>query len=387
MDDIQEDMEKSSDKLEQKDNQGASEKQKEAAEKMKKMAGAMEAAMESGEKKQMEEDIKALRQLLENLITLSFDQEELHDDFRKTQHYTPKYVELTAEQHSLKDDFGLIQDSLFALAKRNDKIQPFVTEKVTVINDEMGKSLENFVCESCLNKSQKDNSFTTAKAGQRTIMKNVNDLALMLSESMEQMQQQMSGMMSGNQMCNKPGGQGGKSGKVPMDKITEGQKDLNDGLKKQAQKGKSGSGKNGMSAKDFAQAAARQAALRRALEELQQEKSEQGKGSKELQDIIDGMDKIETDLVNKKLDNQLLNRQQDILTRLLQAEKADRQRDKDNKRKAERGKDHKKQLPPALQDYLKEREAEIEMYKKVSPSLRPFYKQLVDEYYKALKSQ
>ena len=71
----------------------------------------------------------------------------------------------------------------------------------------------------------------------------------------------------------------------------------------------------------------------------------------------------------------------------MEAEKADKQRDKDEKRKAESGKDYKKELPPALQEYLKEREAEIEMYKKVSPALRPFYKQLVDEYYRALKTQ
>jgi len=99
------------------------------------------------------------------------------------------------------------------------------------------------------------------------------------------------------------------------------------------------------------------------------------------------MDKVETDLVNKRLDNQLLMRQQEILTKLLEADKADKQRDKDQKRKAESGKDQKKELPPALQAYLKEREAETEMYKKVSPALRPFYKRLVDEYYRALKGE
>ena len=201
-------------------------------------------------------------------------------------------------------------------------------------------------------------------------MKNVNDLALMLSESMEQMQQQMSGMMSGSQMCNKPGSSS-KPGSVPMDKITEGQEGLNEQMKemakKQGKKGKPGQeGGQGNSAKDFAKAAARQAALRRALEEMAEERGEQGKGaSEELQQLIEQMDKVEVDLVNKRLDNQLLLRQQDILTRLLEAEKADRQRDKDEKRKAETGKETKKELPPALVEYLKEREAETEMYNKV----------------------
>ena len=384
MDDIQEDMEKSQEKMDSKDSQGAAQKQKQAAKKMKKMAGSMAGAMESGQKEQAEEDIKALRQLLENLVTLSFDQEDLVNNLKRTQINTPKYISHIQRQFKLKDDFQLIQDSLEALAKRNDKIESYVTEKVVEVKSNLGESIDQL----------EDRKSRKAEENQRHTMKNVNDLALMLSESMEQMQQQMSGMMSGSQMCNKPGsGSSGKSGNIPMDKITEGQEKLNQEMKKMAEKqGKKGeSGKSGEgegSAKEFAKAAARQAALRRALEQMAKDRGEQGKGaSPELQELIEGMDKVETDLVNKRLDNQLLMRQQEILTRLLKAEKADRQRDKDEKRKAERGKDYKKELPPALQEYLKEREAEVEMYKKVSPSLRPFYKRLVDEYYKALKSQ
>jgi hypothetical protein len=99
------------------------------------------------------------------------------------------------------------------------------------------------------------------------------------------------------------------------------------------------------------------------------------------------MNKIETDLVNKRLDSEMLKRQQDITTRLLEAEKAERQREFDNKRKAETASEKKRELPPSLKEYIKKREAELEMYKTVSPALRPYYKYLVDEYYKALKSE
>ncbi len=380
MDDIQEDMEQSQEKMEQQDNKGASDKQKQASKKMKEMAAGMSAAMQSSEQEQMEEDMQALRQLLENLVMLSFDQEELIDNIKATQLNTPKYVRHLQEQFKLKDDFRMIQDSLEALAKRNDKIQTFVSEKVVEVKTNIEESIDQL----------EERKRNVAEENQRHTMKNVNDLALMLSESMEEMQQQMSGMMSGSQMCNKPGASGGKPSKVPIDKITKGQGDLNEQMKKmageQGKKGKDGKGKGG-DAKEFAKAAARQAALRRALEGLQKEQSEQGKADPALQELIDGMDKVETDLVNKRLDNQLLMRQQEILTRLLEAEKADKQRDKDQKRKAETGKDYKKELPPALKEYLKEREAETEMYKKVSPSLRPFYKRLVDEYYRALKAE
>ena len=81
----------------------------------------------------------------------------------------------------------------------------------------------------------------------------------------------------------------------------------------------------------------------------------------------------------------MLKGQQEILTRLLEAEKADRQREYDNKRKAERASQQERKMPPSLEEYIKKREAEIELYKTVSPALKPYYKFLVEEYFKSLK--
>ena len=378
MEDIQEDMEDSKEEIDKKENKKAAKKQKKAAEKMKKMAGDMDMKMAACAGEQAEEDIAALRQLLENLVTLSFDQEDLISDISSTDKTTPRYVSLVQNQFKLKDDFGLIRDSLEQLSKRVDQIATFVTEKVAEIDLNMAESLDEL----------EDRKVPEAEEHQRRTMTNVNDLALMLSESMQQMQEQAASMIPGNQMCDKPGGKGkgSKGGKVPMDKITEGQGELNEEMKKMGDKmGEGGSGgKDGM-AKEFAQAAARQAALRKALEEIKRGQQEEGKGIGDLQKIIDEMDKVETDLVNKRLNTELLTRQADIITKLLEAEKADRQREKDKKRKSEQAQEQRKELPPALQDYIKQREAEIELYNKVSPSLRPYYKQMVNEYYNSLK--
>jgi len=131
--------------------------------------------------------------------------------------------------------------------------------------------------------------------------------------------------------------------------------------------------------------AAKQAALRKALRDLAKEKQQKGQGDKQLQEIIEQMDKVETDLVNKRLTNEMLKRQQDILTRLLKAEKAEREREYEEKRKAETASQKERKMPPSLEEYIKKREAEIEMFKTVSPSLRPYYKMLVEEYFKSLK--
>ena len=215
----------------------------------------------------------------------------------------------------------------------------------------------------------------------------MNDLALMLSEAMQNMQDQMSNM-PGSGSCPKPGGDGsGNSGK-PKDKMSEGQKGLNDDLKKQLEqmkKGGGGRGGAGMS-KEFAQMAARQAAMREALKKKQKELQERGKGEdKGLKDMIDDMEKTETELVNKTLNNQTIQRQDQILTRLLESEKAERERKEDEERKSTAAREQQNEMPPALKEYIKKRQAEIEQYQKVSPNLKPYYKNLVEEYFKTLK--
>lgn len=372
MEDIEEDLKDSKENIQQQQNQKASQKQKKAAQKMKEMAQSMSMQMESQAMEQMQEDMEALRQLLENLVALSFDQEDLMDEFGRVNINTPQYVDLVQQQFKLKDDFRLIEDSLQALAKRVFQIESFVTEKVMEIKTNMKEGLEEL----------EERRKPQAGEHQQRVMKNVNDLALMLSEVMNQMQQQMSSMMAGSQMCTKPGGGGGKEGKVPQDKISEGQKQLNDQMKQMKEGMKKG---NQPGSKEFAQMAARQAALRQALREKQKELQQKGKGSKELQDLIDQMNKSEIDLVNKRLTNEMQKRQEDILTRLLEHEKAERQREQDNKRKSDVAKNYERPLPPSLEEYLKKREAEIELYRTVSPSLKPYYKTLVEEYYRSLK--
>ncbi len=381
MQDIKKDMQDSKQQMEQNQKPGASKQQKKAANKMKNLANKMRQNRQSGEMEQMEEDIAMLRQLLENLIGLSFDQEGNMKNFASTSVNTPRYVELTQQQFKIKDDFSIVEDSLQALASRNFQIEGLITEKVSDIKEGLKFSIDDL----------EERQVTSASEYQQRTMKGFNDLALMLSEVMDQMQQQMQSGQPGSGSCSKPGGEGegkkGKKGKVPMDKITKGQGELNEqmkGMKERLEKGKGqGQGQDGMS-KEFAQMAAQQAALRKALREMQKGKQEQGKGSKALDELMEEMDKTETDLVNKRLTNEMIKRQQQILTRLLEEERAEREQEQDDQRQAQTAKQQNTKLPPALEEYLKKRRAEVDLFRTVSPALKPYYKQLVEEYIKGV---
>lgn len=395
MKDAKQDQKDAKESISGKQNKKAGKKQKSAANKMKEMANKMKQGKESGEMEQMEEDLKTIRQLLENLVGLSFAQEQNKKDVEMTTPNTPRYVELAQQQYKIKDDFKLVEDSLQALATRQFQIEEIITEKVTEVNASLKNSLEEL----------EERRTNTASEYQHRTMKGLNDLALLLAESMQNMQEQMASNMPGSQSCDKPGkGKGAGKGKgkgkgEPQDKMSKGQEDLNKimkDLKERLEKGKDGKEKGGKekpgggggggtdpsNSKEFAQLAAKQAALRNALRQLQKEKQEQGKGDKALDDIMDEMNKIEIDLVNKKLNNDMLQRQEQILTRLLEHEKAEREREQDEQREAEVARQQQPKMPPALEEYLKKRRAEVEQFRTVSPALKPYYKQLVEEYLK-----
>jgi hypothetical protein len=390
MNDAKQDTKDAKQEINNKQNQKAGKKQKSAANKMKNMANKMKQNRESGQQEQMEEDLKTIRQLLENLVGLSFAQEQNKKDVEGTTINTPRYVELAQQQYKIKDDFKLVEDSLQALANRQFQIESIINEKVAEINGSLRSSLQEL----------EERRVGTATEQQQRSMKSLNDLALLLAESMKNMQEQMAEGMPGSQSCQKPGSSKGKSkgkkgegdsGKEPNDKMSKGQEDLNkimkelkERLEKQGkEKGNSGGGGGQPgNSKEFAQLAAKQAALRNALRQLQKEKQEQGKGDKALDEIMDEMNKIETELVNKRLNNEMLRRQDQILNRLLEHEKAEREREQDEQRQAESARQIQPKMPPALEEYLKKRRAEVEQFRTVSPALKPYYKQLVEEYLK-----
>lgn len=373
---ISEEMKKAMEQLQDKQMQKAAGSQKNSSQKMEQLAEQLESMMASGEMEQTMLDMQATRQLLENLIRVSFDQEEVMHELDKVQINTPQYNKLVQQQHKIQQDAKMIEDSLQALSKRVMEISSFVNKEMAAINRSMDGALAMLA----------DRRKAEARARQQYVMTGMNNLALMLDEVLQAMQQQMSMMMPGNQMCQKPG-----SGQT-MSQMRQMQQQLNqqmENLKGEMKKGEGkGQGPGNMS-KQLAELAAKQAALRKALEEYGKnnpdpDAEEKGGGNGDLDKLADEMEKTEEDLVNKRLTGELLERQKDILIRLLEAEKAERERETSPERESKTAEEISRELPPSLEEYLKKRQADIEWYKTVPPSLKPFYRKLVESYFDAL---
>lgn len=94
------------------------------------------------------------------------------------------------------------------------------------------------------------------------------------------------------------------------------------------------------------------------------------------------MEQTESDLVNKVITQQTIQRQQQIMTRMLEHEKAEMEREKDNRRQSKEGKELYHQPSPAeLQQFERLKENNMELFRLVPPTLSPYYKTKVNDYF------
>jgi hypothetical protein len=366
--DISEEQKNSSEQLEQKKRKKASLSQKKASEKMKKMQQKMQDMQAGMEMEMLQENLDNLRDIVDNLVKVSFDQEDIMQAFEGVNQSDPRYITLSQKQLKLRDDSKIIEDSLTALAGRVFQIASFVTRELDDMNDHIEGSLQ----------ALKDRKKPEAVSNQQFAMTSINNLALLLDDVLQQMQQQMADAMG------KPKkGKGGKKQKTPG--MSELQKQLNKQISDLKKSGKSGR----KLSESLAKMAAQQEMIRKELEEMQQKLDEHGEngGGTGIKDAIQKMEQTEVDLVNKQITQQTIKRQQDILTRLLKAEDALRERELDNERKADKATNVLRNIPPAFQDYLKAKQQEIELLKTVPLKLNPYYKEEVNKYFKRLSQQ
>jgi hypothetical protein len=372
---ISNDQKQSKDQMDKKDNKKSAGSQKKAAGKMKNLAEKLQDSKNSQEMTETEENIDDLRQIMENLVKLSFDQEKLMKDFRNIRVGDPRFVKLGQTQIKLKDDAKMIEDSLYALASRVFQIKSFITREVGLMNYHMDQSAESI----------KERKLNTITSKQQFAMTSMNNLALLLSDVLSQMQ------MSMQEMSGK--GKGKKKGKMPLPMMSKMQEKLNQ--KMQGTTGKDGKGKDGKGGKDgkagnseeLAKMAGEQAKIRRMLQDLLDEQNGTKLGKElgdKVSDLIKKMDQSEVDIINRQITQQTLNRQKEIQTRLLESEKAFKQQEEDEKRKAETAADIAKSIPKELEEYVKAKQKQTELIRTVPASLTPFYKKEVDNYFKKI---
>jgi len=373
---IMDEMQNSSNSLQKSQKGKASKSQKNASSQMSELAQSLFDQQQDMLEQGAEEDSESLRQILDNLVQLSFEQEELMSRVRSANVSDPQYVEMIEEQKNIHDDIKMVEDSLNALAKRQIMIKSFISKELSQIDQNLEKARD------FLNNRRTD----MASDRQHLVMTSINNLALMLSETLDQMMQSMMQQKSGKGVCKsnckKPGG-GNPSGKIKSIR------QLQDQLNKQIEQMKNGQSKGGklsqgnkQMSEQLARMAAQQEAIRNQLQEYADQLQKEGTGNaRELNQMMKDMERTETDLVNKVISQETMMRQKEILTRLLNSEKAEMEREKEERRESREAQNYDLSNPAEIFKYNRSKFNETELLKTVPPRLNQFYKNKVTEYF------
>jgi hypothetical protein len=369
---IDEQMDKSSNALKKNERQQASKSQQQAAKQMKQLADKMQSDEAEGQESQNAVDARQLRELLKSLVNSSFTQEKIMQSLRVTNPTDPAYVTLAQKQKDVKDNLKTAEDSLYSLSRRIPQIQSTVNKEITGINAQIDQALENLG----------ERKTAEANRNQQFAMTSMNNLALMLSEALDQLQKQQ----------NKSGK--GKGKQPSLSQLSKMQQQLNQNMQKardqmqkmgNPQQGKSG--QQGMS-EQFAKMAREQQMIRQSLQQINKDNNKDGtNGLGNLDKISKEMEQTENDLVNKKITNEALKRQQQIQSRLLEAEKAEQEREQDQKRESRAASN----MPPgyikALQNYEQVKTKQTEQIRTVPAALNLYYKQKIKYYFDQLNGK
>ena len=281
---------------------------------------------------QMSEDIDMLRQILDNLVLFSFDQEDLMEKFKTIQINHKQYASSLIKQQGLREHFEHIDDSLFALSLRNPKISEKINSEITEVFFNVDKSLEEFA----------ENRIYQGVSAQQYTVTAANTLASFLSDVLDNMEMQM----------NPSQGQG--QGDMQLPDIIMSQEELNkqmqEGLEKkegeqkgdkegdkpkegdsQNQKQGEGSPSNEELNGELMEIYQKQQKLREQLENKIGKEGKDGVGG----DLLKKMEDVELDLINKGFTNKTLQKMMELQHQLLKLENATFQQGEDQKRKSE----------------------------------------------------
>ena len=141
----------------------------------------------------------------------------------------------------------------------------------------------------------------------------------------------------------------------------------------------------GTKGKDLAKMMARQEMIRQQLERMAEKIQESENGNTDnLREAIDKMEQTEQDIANDNITNETLKRQNQIIEHLLEAEKAEQEKDRDKKREAKEATQLPHHVQELLEEYQKNKIKQSEMLRTIPAELKPYYKDRVKEYFQSI---
>ena len=359
-------MQQNSQQLRQGQLQKAQQGQQQMQQQLRRMQQSLSQMQQGMRQKKQQMNMAGLRQALANTLRLSEEQEALRHRTSGLASGSPALREVTRRQNELAEGLRTTSDSLTALAREIPKM-------TRAVQKETGESLRAM---QQATEAMTGRTARQAGAHQKAAMKNLNELALLLSQLLQQMQ-------------NQSGQGGGMSAQQMMQQLQQmaGQQQKLNGQLQQMLNDMQGDRLSQGQAARLKQMAQQQKALQQQLQELRRQGAD-GQALGDLERVAEQMGETIREMQRQRLSRQTLERQQQILSRLLQARQSLQKRGKKEERRGQEADGDYTQERPA--DAAPQQEAERlrrALIRSLESGYTPDYEQLIKRYFELLQEQ
>ena len=304
--------------------------------------------------------LQAIRQSMRNLLELSKEQEVLLNETRDLPRNSALSPEITERQKNLSSALSREMNKLYEASKQSLAIP-------SAAGGSMGNALLQM--EGAMESLQERNN-TRASGQQGEAMAALNESVKKLQSSMQNMLQGSSGGMSYEQYLQR------------MQQMAGMQQGINEqtlglGLGQQMSLQQNAA---------LSRLAAQQNAVRKSMEQLAQEAADASEIMGSLDKIAEDMKEVEKDLGAQNISRETIQRQNQILSRMLDYQKSMREREYSNKRKAETGKEYITLSPGDLPEDLGERSSRLlqDLLRAQKEGYSRDYLELIKNYFEAV---
>jgi len=304
--------------------------------------------------------------IIEEMLVLSNQQELLNQNFKKLSRFSAKIEKLAVEQmmlrklllHEIEKIVSLSHETFFLPMLLN---QPLANAHLNM--------------QRIISLLEERRTYQTQKHSD-DIMKNLNQVIAMLLQTQNAINQSQSGTGIENFM-------------KQMQQLAGMQSGVNQKTMQMMQKGQQGQMPGSGDPRMMAELAAQQQAIQRSLKQLGKGMNEgMGRGKSQIEKMSEEIKKIVDDLERRRIDRKTVNRQEKVLSRMLDASRSIHQKDQSEKRKAEMAGEFTINDPGPLGDEINYRSIIQEEYEKaLQQDLSPEIKKMIKAYYEKLLEQ
>jgi hypothetical protein len=304
-----------------------------------------------------------MQKITENLLKLSEKEENLVEDTKSLSNYSDRYPDVAGSQQQILEGMSHVIRDIIDLSHETFFISPQMSKSLGSANGNMRKSLSEL----------ENHRKTTAGNFQKQAMAGINESVLSMGQSMEMMSNASSatGFEQYLEQMQKMAGQQGKLNQESLDFFRQNQGSLS--MEQQGQ---------------LRRMAAEQRALQNSMKNLAGEMQNQSDILGNLDNMAKEMGDVVEDLQELNIDRRTIDRQQQILSRMLDAQKSVREKEYSKKRLAEVGKEYRRKSPndPTNIEDPRMKQLSLDLIRALQEGFNPDYEKLIEEYFRALNA-